>query len=136
MASPAQNPYSLYGIALARFHEAFGQSTHSGEHEHQWSLKSSPFAADIHVLLTGWENKPVIWIFDTNDSGDGASRSVIEHEESIFRIISHLRARVRKASRIARQVKDRADYSDSPDLPESSDSDDSSNSSDASSSEP
>ena len=120
----SQNPYSLYGLTLSRFHEAFGQSHHAGEHEHQWSLSSSPFAVDIHVLLTGWENQPVIWIFDSNDTGDGVSRSVIEHEEGISRVISHLRARVKKASRISRQVKDRADFDQPPprEFPDSSDS--------------
>jgi hypothetical protein len=122
MPSSPQNPYSLYGIALSRFHEAFGPSNHAGEHEHQWSLKSSPFANDIHVLLTGWENKPVIWIFDTNDPGDGASRSVIEHEDGISRVIIHVRDRVRKASRISHQVKDASESADSPEFPDSSDS--------------
>jgi hypothetical protein len=77
---------------LSRFHEAFGQSNHAAELEHQWSLKSSPFAVDIQVLLAGQDQRPVIWIFDANDPGDGASRSVIEHEEGIIRVISHLRA--------------------------------------------
>jgi hypothetical protein len=66
----------------------------------------------------------VIWIFDANDPCDGASRSVIEHEEGIIRVISHLRDRVVKASRIARQVKDRADHTDPRDYREPPDSKD------------
>jgi hypothetical protein len=97
----ALNPYSLSGITLSRFREAFGAPNLTMGHDYQWSLKTSPFGTDINVLVNGTQEKPVVWIFDPNDRADGVSRSAIEDEESILVIIDHIRDRVLKASKIS-----------------------------------
>jgi hypothetical protein len=102
-----QNPYSLSGIALARFREAFGEPGLAAGHDHQWSLKTAPFGHDIHILLNGQEHRPIVWIFDPNDRADGVSRSVVEHEDGIGDIVNHVRDRVKKASQTMRKAEER-----------------------------
>lgn len=105
-STPQLNPYSLSGLALARFRETFGEPTMSIGHDHQWSLKTAPFGHDIHVLVDGQEHRPIVWIFDPNDRSDGVSRSLIEEEESIATIVDHVRDRVRKAAQITRKIRE------------------------------
>jgi hypothetical protein len=104
--SSSENPYSLAGITFSRFRESFGDPNITIKTDRQWTLKTAPFATDIHVLITGVANQPVVWIFDSNDRNDGVSRSLIESEDGIIDIIDHVRERVTRASRIARKPKD------------------------------
>jgi hypothetical protein len=103
------NPYSLSGIAMARFRETFGEPNLSEGNDYQWSLATSPFGNDIHILINGQEERPVVWIFDPNDRADGVSRSIIEQEDAISEIVDHIRARVNKASKVSRKVREPKD---------------------------
>jgi hypothetical protein len=105
-ATQAQNPYSLSGLTLARFREAFGEPNLSIGHDFQWTLKTSPFGIDIHVLVNGTEETPVVWIFDPNDRADGVTRSVIEQEDAIVDVVDHVRDRVSKACKISHKPRD------------------------------
>jgi hypothetical protein len=100
---PPPHQYSLKGIAIARFVEAFGDATNTMTNDHQWSLKTAPFASDLYVLLYGPVNQPLVWILDPNDRNDGASCSMIEDESAIIDIIDHIRHRVIKGSRTRRK---------------------------------
>jgi hypothetical protein len=97
--------FSLLGITLSRFREAFGEAVLSVEKDYQWTLKTSPFGCDVHVLLHGLSKRPIVWIFDANDRNDGVSRSMIEHEDAIIEVIDHIRDRIKRGSRIARKAR-------------------------------
>lgn len=107
--APKHNPFSMFGLTLSRFRESFGEANLSSPHDHQWSVKTSPFGSDVYVLLTGSQNQPFVWVIDPNDRNDGVSRSIVDHEDAIVEIIEHVRERIKKGSRVQRRVKETFD---------------------------
>ena len=81
----------------ARFHEAFGEPTHSLGPAEQWSLEPSPGAMHIMLFLNGTVEATAVWMLDPYDLLHEVETASIVNAKQIDRVIARIQERVERA---------------------------------------
>lgn len=81
----------------ARFREVFGEPYSTLELDSQWSLRSSPAAPAIFVLVNGSYEKPAVWIFDPY-TADNVWRTSITSTGEVDKAIDEIKRRTAAAA--------------------------------------
>jgi hypothetical protein len=89
----------LLSYIHTRFREVFGQPYSMLALDSQWSLRSTPEAPAIFVLVNGSYEKPAVWIFDPYND-ENVWRTSITSNAEVDRAICEIQQRVAAAAAV------------------------------------
>lgn len=102
-----QTPHARASIAVrgsplltyihSKFREVFGPPYSTLELDSQWSLRSTPQAPAIFVLVNGSYEKPAVWIFDPYDA-ENVWRTSITCDAEVDSSIQEIKRRFKAAT--------------------------------------
>jgi hypothetical protein len=91
----------LHNYVHTRFRAAFGQPQNILGPDEHWSLRSSPSALPINVLVNGTLETPAVWVFDSHDRDDGVLKAFITRESQVDFLITQIQERVKRAAQLS-----------------------------------
>ena len=86
----------LHNLVVQKFQEAFGEPHRIAGDERQWSLRALAYISAVNVLVNGTPERPMVWVFDPHDPGNGIFNVAITTEAQIDQTIQMINTRVKQ----------------------------------------